>query len=64
MIKIKRAFLRSFGISLTAAICIIIGIGGIAVAYENTRRTGFGDYARAFEIRDGKIKILDFEIEI
>lgn len=64
MVKIKRAFLRSFGISLTAAICIIIGIGGVAASYENTRRIGFGDYSKAIEIRDGKIKILDFEIEL
>ncbi|MFQ8952443.1 MAG: hypothetical protein ACLR56_05125 [Oscillospiraceae bacterium] len=39
MIKIKE-LLRSFGISLTAAVCIIIGIGGIAASYENTRRIG------------------------
>ena len=43
---------------------MIIGIGGVAASYENTRRIGFGDYSKAFEIRDGKIKILDFEIEL
>lgn len=49
---------------MTAALCLIIGIAGVCSAYENTRRIGFGEYTRAVEIHDGKIKILDFEIEL
>ena len=49
---------------MTAALCLIIGIGGVCAAYENTRRIGFGEYTKAFEIKDGKIKILDFEITV
>lgn len=64
MIKIKRTFLRSFGISLTVALCLITGVAGISAAYENTRRIGFGEYTKAVEIHDGKIKILDFEIDL
>lgn len=46
------------------AFCLIIGIAGISAAYENTRRIGFGEYTRAVEIHNGKIKILDFEIDL
>lgn len=46
------------------ALCLIIGIAGISAAYENTRRIGFGEYTRAVEIHGGKIKILDFEIDL
>ena len=46
------------------ALCLITGIAGISAAYENTRRIGFGEYTKAVEIHDGKIKILDFEIDL
>ena len=46
------------------ALCLIMGIAGISAAYENTRRIGFGEYTKAVEIHNGKIKILDFEIDL
>lgn len=46
------------------ALCLITGIAGISAAYENPRRIGFGEYTKAVEIHDGKIKILDFEIDL
>lgn len=42
--------------------CITMGAFGIAKAYENTRRVGFGDYKSAIEISDKNIRILDLEI--
>lgn len=58
-----RLFKKSFFITLTVLICLIIGVGGIAKAYENTVRIAFGEYKNAFGITSEGIRILDFEIE-
>ncbi|MEE1053484.1 MAG: hypothetical protein U0L33_04005 [Acutalibacteraceae bacterium] len=42
--------------------CIVFGWLGIAEAYENTVQTAFGEYKKAVEITNNKIRILDFEI--
>ena len=39
-----------------------MGAYGIAKAYENTRRIGFGEYKKAGDVDDGGIRILAFEI--
>ena len=44
------------------ALCLFMGAYGIARAYENTRRIGFGEYKKAVDVDDGGIRILDFEI--
>ena len=44
------------------ALCFFLGAYGIARAYENTRRIGFGEYKKAVDVDDGGIRILDFEI--
>lgn len=49
--------------TLVILICLIIGIGGIAKAYENTVRIAFGEYKKAFGINSEGLKILDFEIK-
>lgn len=67
MIKIKKqtkAFFRSFYVSSVVAFCLFIGVYGIFTAYENTRRTGFGEYKKAVEYEDGKLRILDFYIPV
>lgn len=62
MIIIKRLFLRSLILSSVVALCLFMGAYGIARAYENTRRIGFGEYKKAVDVEDGGIRILDFEI--
>lgn len=62
MVKIKRLFLRSFLISSVVALCFFSGLFGIAKAYENTRRIGFGEYKKAFALEDDGLRILDFKI--
>lgn len=58
-----RLFKNSFVLTLTILICLIIVIGGIAQAYENTVRIAFGEYEKAFEITSEGFKILDFEVK-
>ena len=58
-----RLFKKSFFITLIVLSCLIIGIGGIAKAYENTVRIAFGEYEKAFGINSEGLKILDFEIK-
>ena len=58
----KRRFFRCFMVSVVIIGCITTGAFGIARAYENTRRVGFGDYKSAIEIDGGKIRILDLEL--
>ncbi len=64
MIKIKRVFIRSFLISSVVAVCFFSGLFGIAKAYENTRRIGFGEYKKAVAIEEDGLRILDFTIKI
>lgn len=58
-----KLFKKSFFMTLVILICLIIGIGGIAKAYENTVRIAFGEYKKAFGINSEGLKILDFEIK-
>ena len=58
-----RLFKNSFILTLTISTCLIIGIGGIAKAYENTVKNAFGEHKKAFEITSEGFKILDFEIK-
>ncbi len=60
----KKAFLRSLAISSIVLLCLNGAAFGIARAYENTRRIGFGEYRKAVELDGDKIKILDFEFKI
>lgn len=59
----KSKFFRAFSLTLTIMLCIIIGITGISLAYENTVRIAFGEYKKAFGITSEGLRILDFEIE-
>ena len=63
MIKIKRVFIRSFSISFVVAVCFFSGLFGIAKAYENTRRIGFGENKKAVAIEEDGLRILDFTIK-
>lgn len=67
MIEIKKdvkLFFKAFYLSGIILLCAFMGIFGIFKAYESMRQIGFGEYRRAVEIEDDRIKILDFEIEI
>lgn len=44
--------------------CLGIAFFGTAKAYENIRKTGFGEYRSAIEIGEDVIKIFDFEIKL
>lgn len=59
----KRKFKRSFAITLTLIICILIAVTGISLAYENTVQTALGEYKKAFRITSEGIGILDFELK-
>lgn len=59
-----KLFFRSFYMSLVIIFCMVIGCVGISKAYENTVQTGFGIDKKAIEYSDGKLRILDFVIEI
>ena len=37
---------------------------GVALAYENTVQTAFGEYKKAIEFSDGSIRIFDFVINL
>lgn len=58
-----KIYFRAFYLSAVIIFCLSIGAVGIAKAYENTRKTGFGEYKKAIEYRDKTLRILDFEIE-
>lgn len=59
-----KTYLRTFYITLIIAMCLAIGCLGIAAAYENTVQVAFGEYKKAIEISNEKIRILDFEINL
>lgn len=64
LIKIKRktvVFFKSLYLSSVILLCIFFGIYGVCRAYEEIRKTGFGEYRKAVEIEEDGIKILDFE---
>lgn len=56
-----KLFFKSFYISLCLALCIFIASFGVALAYENIRLIGFGEYKKAVEIDSESIRLLDFE---
>ena len=60
MKKEKKIFFRTVYLSSVIVFCIGFSLYGMAQAYENTRRIGFGEYKKAVEIHDGKIRIFDF----
>lgn len=60
----KRVFFRAMYISAIAVFCLIFGFFGAAKAYENTVRIGFGEYKKAVNFENGKLRIFDLEIEI
>lgn len=59
-----KTFFRTFYISFIIIMCLTFGWLGVSTAYENTVQVAFGEYRQAIEITRGKIRILDFEIEI
>ncbi len=56
--------IRKFYISFVITACIVFGFLSICIAYENIRKTEYGDIRRAVEIEDNKFKFFDYEIEI
>ncbi len=58
-----KLFFKSFYISLCLALCIFIASFGVALAYENIRLIGFGEYKKAVEITEAYIRVLDFKYE-
>ena len=62
--KKGRIFLRSLFLSTVILFCFIFGGIGAAKAYENTLITGFGEYKKAVEYKDGVLRVFDFEIVI
>lgn len=44
-------------------LCLLFGAAGIAKAYSAMRLTAFGEYRQVIDIKDGKLRIFDLEIE-
>ncbi|MGN1319653.1 MAG: hypothetical protein ACI4U6_00900 [Acutalibacteraceae bacterium] len=57
-----KLYFRTFYISSVLILCLIFGFMGVALAYENTVQTAFGEYKKAIEFSDGSIRIFDFII--
>lgn len=57
-------YFRALYISLVIILCLCLGWIGISTAWENTVRIAFGEEKKAIELEDGKLRILDFEIDI
>lgn len=65
MKKLKvKIFLRSFCLTAVIIFCFSFLTFGTAKAYKGIREIGFGDYRAAFEFKEGRLKILDFEINL
>lgn len=64
MLKNRGIFFRTAVITAVILSCVIGGVTGMCRAYENTRRTAYGDYRPAVEYKDGVLKFFDFEIKI
>ena len=58
-----KVYFRTLYISFVIIMCLFIGCVGIALAYENTVQTAFGEYKKAIEITDEGIRVLDFVIK-
>ena len=63
MKKRTKTYFRTFFISSVIILCLVFGVYGIAVAYENTVQIAFGEYKKAIEFSDGTFRILDFVFE-
>ena len=64
MKRSTKIYFRTLYISLVIIMCLCLGWIGISAAWENTVRIAFGEEKRAVEFENGKLRILDFEIEI
>lgn len=56
--------IRKMYISFVVTSCIVFGFLSICIAYENIRKTEYGDYRHAIDLKDGKLYIFDFIIDI
>jgi len=57
-----KQILRKTFVILVVINCFLWGFIGICKAYSGIRQIGFGEYRKAIEFEDGKIKIFDFSI--
>jgi len=64
MKKDIKTYFRSFYLTAVIILCLVIWGVGTAKAYENTVKIGFGKTKSALQIEDGKLRILDFYIDI
>lgn len=64
MKKSVKVYIRTVRYSSLVVICLLIAFFGMAKAYENIRRIGFGEYRSAIEIEEESIKIFDFSIKL
>lgn len=64
MKKETKIFIRTVKYTSLILFCLITGFFGMAKSYENIRKIGFGEYRKAVEIEDGKIKFFDFQINL
>lgn len=55
-------FVRKMMISAVVTSCILWGFIGVCEAYSSIREIGFGEYRKAIEIEDGRLKIFDFKL--
>ncbi len=62
MKRSTKIYFRSFYISFVVIMCLCFGWIGISTAYENMVQTAFGEEKPAIEIKDGRLRIFDFEI--
>ncbi|MBQ3817132.1 MAG: hypothetical protein II802_02525 [Clostridia bacterium] len=60
--KKGKVFLRSFYITLVVILCLGFGLFASAKAYENTILIKNGEYKKAIELSDGKLRFFDKEV--
>ncbi len=58
-----KEFFRKMMISAVVTSCILWGFLGFCEVYSSIREIGYGEYRKAIEIEDGKIKIFDYIYE-
>ena len=59
-----KVFLRSFYLSGVIMFCILFAFFGVARAWENTVKIGFGQYKDAIEKTENGFRFLDFNIDL
>ncbi|MBR7071845.1 MAG: hypothetical protein IKI29_06790 [Clostridia bacterium] len=64
MRKPYRLFWRTFWLSSVIVWCLLLGGYGVAKAYENTVRIGYGEYRSAIRLTSDGLQILDFLIPL